>query len=172
MGIRNILIEGGSGSGKTTVAIELERLGHHVVHGDRTLAYQGDPATGQRLDPLVVEHHRHDPSFISRHHIWDIEAVKALVTDPTHRQTFFCGGSRNWSRFIDLFDAVLVLDIDRETLERRLDGRPNEWGSEPSERALILHQHTTRADLPAQAISIDANRPVSAVVQEILARCE
>ena len=42
MGRKNILIEGVSGSGKTTVAEELERRGYHVIHGDRTLADVGE----------------------------------------------------------------------------------------------------------------------------------
>ena len=49
MGIKNYLIEGGSGTGKMCVATEVERRGHHVVHGDRVLAYVGDPETGQAL---------------------------------------------------------------------------------------------------------------------------
>ena len=42
MGIKNYLIEGVSGTGKTTVAEELQRRGYHVLHGDRELAYWGD----------------------------------------------------------------------------------------------------------------------------------
>ncbi|RVN73421.1 nucleoside kinase, partial [Sinorhizobium meliloti] len=43
MGIKNYLIEGDSGTGKTSVGTELERRDYHVVHGDRVLAYVGDP---------------------------------------------------------------------------------------------------------------------------------
>ncbi|HWJ73156.1 MAG TPA: nucleoside kinase [Kaistia sp.] len=171
MGVRNYLIEGGSGSGKTAAATELERRGHHAVHGDRTLAYQGDPVTGARLDPLMRAQHGADPDFISRHHIWDEDQVRALVADQTHTATFFCGGARNSQSFITLFDAVFVLEIDLATLNHRLDGRPGEWGSEPAERALILRQHQTRENLPKNAIPIDATRPITEVVDEILSRC-
>jgi broad-specificity NMP kinase len=171
MGIRNILIEGGSGTGKTTVATELERRGYQAVHGDRVLAYQGDPVTGERLLPAMAARHADDPDFISRHHIWDVEKVRALVADHTFPVTFFCGGSRNFSQFIHLFDAVFVLDVDLETLNRRLDGRPDEWGSKPAERALILRQHASREGIPPGAISIDATRPISDVVDDILTRC-
>jgi hypothetical protein len=47
MGVRNFLIEGRSGSGKTTVCDELLRRGFHAIHGDRVLAYHGDPETGE-----------------------------------------------------------------------------------------------------------------------------
>lgn len=43
MGVRNHLIDGVSGTGKTAVAEELQRRGYHVLHGDRELAYWGDP---------------------------------------------------------------------------------------------------------------------------------
>jgi broad-specificity NMP kinase len=47
MGIRNYLIEGVSGTGKTSVCHELRRRGYHAINGDRELAYQGDPKTGE-----------------------------------------------------------------------------------------------------------------------------
>jgi hypothetical protein len=55
MGVRNYLIEGVSGTGKTTVAEELQRRGYHVIHGDRELAYVGDPDTGAPLDRPLPE---------------------------------------------------------------------------------------------------------------------
>ena len=38
MGVRNYLIEGVSGTGKTTVATVLQQRGYHVIHGDRERA--------------------------------------------------------------------------------------------------------------------------------------
>jgi broad-specificity NMP kinase len=39
----NFLIDGVSGTGKTSVCKELERRGYQAIHGDRELAYQGAP---------------------------------------------------------------------------------------------------------------------------------
>ncbi len=36
---------------------------------------------------------------------------------------FFCGGSRNFHKFIDLFDSVFVLEVDLKTCIRRIDER-------------------------------------------------
>ncbi len=127
MGIRNYLIEGVSGTGKTSVCKELQRRGHHAINGDRELAYQGHPETGRPMDGSTHEHH-----------IWHVDEVKALVADQDAAVTFFCGGSRNFSKFIDLFDGVFVLEVDLGTLNRRLDERPeNEWGAGQTERELI-----------------------------------
>ena len=51
MGRRNYLIEGVSGAGKTAVATELQRRGYQAIHGDRELAYRGDPETGRPAAP-------------------------------------------------------------------------------------------------------------------------
>ncbi|KRA42599.1 nucleoside kinase [Devosia sp. Root635] len=166
MAICNYLVEGSSGAGKTTVATELERRGYHVVHGDRVLAYQGDPETGARLFPPAGDH-----QFISDHHIWDLDQVRAIIADKTRDKTFFCGGSRNWHKFIHRMDAVFLLELDRETLERRIDSRVDEWGSEAAERAIIMALHETRKYQPEDGIRIDAARPLAEVVDAILAHC-
>jgi len=171
MGIRNYLIEGVSGTGKTSVATELERRGYHVIHGDRHLAYQGDPQTGAPLD-ASVQPEDGDLAFGHRHHLWDIGKVRALVADRCHALSFFCGGSRNFDQFIALFDGVFVLHVDAETLKARLAARPgDEFGGKPAERDFVLHLHATGEDIPGNATIIDATAPVAAVVDEILSRC-
>lgn len=161
MGRRNYLIEGVSTTGKTSVCTELRRRGFNAVNGDTDLAYQGDPQTGEPTDG--------EPSHW--HHIWDVDKVRALVADRGESCTFFCGGSRNFAQFLDLFDEVFVLEIDRDTLLRRLDGRPaDEFGARQSERDLILRLHRTGEDIPENGISIDATAPLADVVDEIVQR--
>lgn len=158
MGSRNFLVEGLSGTGKTSVCDELQRRGYHAIHGDRELAYRGDPITGA---PVEVGTHEN--------HLWRVEQVRALVADHREAETFFCGGSRNFSDFIDLFDAVFVLEVDLDTLNRRLDERPDdEWGGGPAERALIERFHRSGEDTP-DGIRIDATAPLARVVDQILA---
>ena len=163
MGVRNYLIEGLSGTGKTSVCDELQRRGYHAIHGDRDLAYRGDPETGAPTD-----------SFGHEHHIWDVDKVKALVANHDEAVTFFCGGSRNFAKFIDLFDAVFVLEVDLGTLNRRLDSRPDsEWGGgKPTDRDLIARWHHSKEDIPQNGISIDATAPTPQVVDSILRYCE
>ena len=159
MGIKNYLIEGVSCTGKTSVCDELQRRGYHSIHGDRDLAYQGDPETGEPLD-----------GFAHGHHIWDVGKVRALVADQSHAASFFCGGSRNFDRFIDLFDEVFVLEVDLDTLNRRLAARPEDaWGGPAGEcESMARRSHATREDLPENAITIDATAPLSRVVDAIL----
>ena len=158
MGKRNYLIEGVSGTGKSSVCYALRERGYQTIDGDIELAYQGDPETGERTK-----------SFTHEHHIWDINKVRNIVESKEVERTFFCGGSRNYAKFIDLFDGVFVLDIDVATLNTRLDSRGSgAWGNKKSERDLILRLHETKADIPKKGILIDATQSLEQVVNEIL----
>lgn len=161
MGAKNYLIDGVSCAGKTTVCNELQRRGHHAIHGDRELAYWGDRTTGEPLGDGADE---------QRTWMWDVAKVRALVADTTHAATFFCGGSRNSDRFIGLFDHVFVLEVDLDTLNRRLAARPEtEWGGTAREgEAFARLQHQTKEGLPKNAILIDATAPLARVVDSIL----
>lgn len=163
MGVKNYLIDGVSCSGKTTVGAELQRRGYQVIHGDKALAYWGNLLTGEPMEDGSAD--------AQRAWIWDFAKVRALVADQTHAATFFCGGARNSDRFIDLFDAVFVLEIDLDTLNRRLAARPEtEWGGTAQEgEAFARFQHATKHGLPKHAIPLDATAPLAHVVNSILA---
>ena len=170
MGVRNYLIEGVSGAGKTTVATELQRRGYQAVHGDRELVYRGDPETGLPIAPDTPT-----ALWMSEHQIWDVEKVRSYIANQDEAVTFFCGGSRNYSKFIDLLDGVFVLEVDLDTMNRRIDERvaldPKDFGGKPDERELIARLFATKEDIPKNAMSIDAAAPIARVVDDILAKC-
>ena len=104
-------------------------------------------------------------------HIWPVDEVRALAADQSEQLTFFCGGSRNFAKFLDVFDEVFVLEIDLDTLNRRLDQRPeDEFGGQQPERELIVRLHRTEEDIPKTGIRIDATAPLANVVDEIVRR--
>lgn len=173
MGLKNYLIEGMSGTGKTTVAEELQRRGYHVLHGDRELAYRGDPKTGEPVYEPIHEGEGDRVAWQQEHHLWDIEKVKSAVADHSRAISFFCGGSRNFAKFINLFDGVFVLHVDDiETLYRRLDERvardPTDWGGKREEKELLARLYQTQEGVPKNGIVIDASAPVARAVDEIL----
>jgi dephospho-CoA kinase len=167
MGKRNYLIEGVSGTGKTSVCHELRRRGYAALNSDRDLRQNTSPTTG---DPLLTY-----SSAESRHanNLWDVEKVRQVAADQDDEVTFFCGGSRNFNEFLDVFDKVFVLDVDVATLNERLDSRPDDdWGKSRDERELILRLHATKEDLPSTGIVIDATQPLVRVVDEILSHVQ
>ena len=95
------------------------------------------------------------------HWIWPVDKVKSLVADQANAISFFCGGSRHFPHFIDWFDGVFVLDIDLDTLNRRLAGRPDdEFGGRPAERELTARVHATKDGTPKIGVIIDATAPL------------
>ena len=109
---------------------------------------------------------------MSEHQIWDLEKVKAYISNKDEDLTFFCGGSRNFSKFIYLLDGVFILDVDLKTMNQRINERvavdPTDFGAKPEERELILHLFNSKQDIPKSGTIIDANRPLAYVVDEIL----
>ncbi|HEU4781704.1 MAG TPA: nucleoside kinase [Ktedonobacterales bacterium] len=176
MGRRNYLIDGVSGAGKTAVCAELRRRGYQAIDGDNELAYQGDPDTGHPSDGL---RHEHSATFISEHHIWDVGKVQTFVANQEEAVTFFCGGSKNSSKYIALFDGVFVLEIDLDTSLQRIAERvaldPTDWGGTPEELEITVgmyHTYHTQAALPQNGTIIDATAPLARVVDEILRHVE
>ncbi len=169
MGRRNYLIDGVSGAGKTAVCTELLRRGYQAIHGDRELAYQGDPETGL---PMASETSTPTAVWVSEHWIWDVGKVTARIANEDEAVTFFCGHARNFSKFIDLLDGVFVLEVDLDTMNRRIDERvaldPTDWGGKPEERELAVYLYRTKQNIPKNAIIIDATAPLARVVDEIL----
>jgi hypothetical protein len=162
MGKRNFLIEGVSCTGKTSVCKELQRRGYHALNGDRELAYQGHPETGEPVEGIIG-------LAVHEYHVWHVDKVKALVANQDEAVTFFCGGSRNFPKFIELFDDVFILEVDLDTLNRRLDERSvDEWGGSRTERELIVRLHRTKEEIPRIGTVIDATAPIARVVDEIL----
>jgi thymidylate kinase len=111
---------------------------------------------------------------MSDHHIWDLEKVKAYIANQDEAVTFLCGGSRNFSKFIDLLDGVFLLEVDFDTMNRRIDERvaldPTDFGGKPEERELIRRLYATKEHVPKNAMKIDATAPIARVVDDILSK--
>ena len=129
------------------------RLSTSGKHDDPRISFQILPDCIGDIRPCSTAHHN------SRH----------SVANQDDEATFFCGGSRNFKQFLDLFDEIFILDVDAETLNERLDSRPDDdWGKSKSERELILRLHATKEDIPSSGIVLDATQPLVSVVDEIL----
>ena len=131
--------------------------------------YRGDPETGL---PVAPETGTPTATWMSEHQIWDVKKVQAFAANQEDAVTFFCGASRNFAKFIDLFDGVFVLEVDLNTMNRRIDERvaldPTDFGGKPEERELAVRLHQTKEDLPKNGITIDATPPLARVVDEII----
>ncbi len=156
----NNLIEGLSGTGKTTIGKELHERGFRVIEADEVFGYYGDPETGVPTN---------DKSQLNW--LWDKTKVdKELTADP-ERVTFVCGGAMNQGEFTKYFTNIFTLFLDDETLkDRLLDRTNNDFGKDPKDlrKQLEWNKGTISYAKQRNTILIDATRPVDVVVDDIL----
>lgn len=155
----NVLVTGMSGTGKSTVLVELGQRGHRVVDTD----YSGwtEDVTSQ------------DGSGPER--LWREDRMTALLADDGGNCLFVSGCVSNQGKFYDQFDAVVLLSLPLDVLLARVAARANNpYGKDPTERGRILADlHTVEPLLRATATAeISTDQPLHHVVDavEALAR--
>jgi len=158
------LIEGVSGTGKTTVCEELNRRGYKAIEADEEIAHYADPKTGLPTNEKIPDNW-----------IWNKEKFNKAIEQEGDSSIFICGGAMNQEDFKHHFNKVFTLHIDDETLKYRLLHRiNNDFGKHPDELALQLewNKGAVKYSKERGTILIDAIKPVSEVVDEILSHTE
>ncbi len=157
--MNNYLIEGLSGTGKTTVCQELKRRGYKTIEADDDFGFYGDPITG------LPTKNKHQLNWI-----WDKKKVSEVLSN-TKEVVFVCGGAMNQDECMSYFKKVFTLSIDDQTLRDRLLNRTNnDFGKHPDDLARQLEWNNGTIEYAKQrgTILIDATKSVHAVVDEIL----
>jgi dephospho-CoA kinase len=149
-----ILITGMSGTGKSSVLLELARRGHQIVDTDSDEWCEWITADGE-------------PDWI-----WRDDKITALLTSHSSGMLFVAGCKSNQGKFYPLFDAVVLLSAPSEIiLNRVLTRDTNHYGKKPLERQKILeHLEFVEPLLRATAnVEIDASKPLLEVADELVA---
>ena len=169
--MRLVWLTGVPGVGKSTVRRELVRRGE-IAHdadedGFRVLL---DRATGLAVD---------DPGRCRRPPGWNEthwypmarDRVESLRRAAEHDVVFLAGSVPNEVEVWDLFDLVLCLVVDNETLRHRLESRTdNDFGKDPPVRDALLGWNAASAQDYKRfgATLIDATRPLKDVVDDVV----
>ncbi len=157
MAKRNYLVEGLSGTGKSSVYEELVRRGYTAITTDRSWAFSADPDTGLPGGPGG-----HDTWM------WDRQKAVGELESPEPDVLFVCGSSRNRDHFLPYFTKVFNLRVDDDTMRRRLEARTDDdWPLGQAGVELMLELNRTDVG-PGEATDVDATQPLSKVVDEIL----
>ena len=168
--MKKIYITGVSGTGKTTIARELEKRGFYAISIDevsglcswihqKTLEKHGGKDT-----PLTRE-------FVNQHDwICDVEYLKELL-GKANDEVFVLGMAGNQDEFLPMFDKILLLRCSPETFSKRIDGRTdNDFGKDPEIKRQILNRYKSYAEemLSRGAVSINTDRPIEVVVEDVM----
>ncbi|MFB9688037.1 hypothetical protein [Amycolatopsis plumensis] len=153
-------------AGKSAVCAVLKERGELAVDADNEgYHHWADRATGQVVtdppDPVPA-------GWLDRFG-WRIDRAKveALRARAAGGIAFFCGCPENHEDVRDLFDLVVELVIDEDTLRHRLRTRTsNSFGKHPEELAAALEDNAYRH--PGATI-VDGTRPLAEVADTILA---
>ncbi len=170
--MKKIYITGVSGTGKTTIAHELEKRGYLVVSIDEVsgLCSWTHQETGEKHGgkdtPLTKE-------FVDAHDwIVDIEHLNKLL-DKDVEVAFVLGMAGNQNEFLPSFDKILLLECNPETFSARIDARTdNDFGKDPQIKAQILNRYKTYGEEMRSrgAIVVNTDRPIDAVVKDVIAQ--
>lgn len=161
--MNNYLIEGISGTGKTSVCDELQKRGYKALEADEAFGFYGDPKTG-----LPTEN-KHQLNWV-----WDRKRVDEALKDKTET-IFVCGGAMNQNEFIHYFKKVFTLYVDDDTLRNRLLKRTNnDFGKHPEDLARQLEWNKGAIEYAKQrgTTLINATKPIDAVINEIISYIE
>lgn len=149
--MRRILVTGMSGTGKSSVLLELGRLGFRVVDTDEQgWTEWSDEAGG---------------------YVWQEDRMKQLLAQTGGPSLYVSGTVSNQGRFYDRFDAVVLLSAPAEVLLSRIESRTtNPYGKTSEDRGLILRHLAEVEPLLRKTCSheIDATQPLENIVEQLV----
>lgn len=166
-----VWVTGNSGVGKSTVCTLLQERGQLAVDAD----WDGYSRWEDRTTEQVVA----DPPYpvpagwLDRF-AWRISRAKveALAVESHDRAVFLCGSVENEADVRALFDLMICLVVDDETVRHRLQTRTsNAFGANPEELAAALHWNGGKAAAYRSlgATIVDATRSPEDVVDAVVA---
>lgn len=173
-----IYITGMSGSGKSTVLRELSRRGFEA-HGVDEEGYADWVSLETRK---IKPYPHHDPPTGNDLHRWfadhdwvlsleRISELKAKADAGGNKVIFLCGAANGDKDVWHLFDKVILLSVDGETIKKRvMEREDNEYGKHPDEMTNIMKwlegYNDKYRELGAELV--DARQPLVQVVDEVI----
>jgi len=166
-----VWVTGNSGAGKSTLCALLKTRGELAVDADwEGCSHWADRASGQ----VVADPPYPVPAGWLERFAWRISRaeVGSLAARARGKTAFLCGSAENEADVWDLFDLVVCLVVDNETLRDRLLTRTtNAFGKHPEELAAALgaNDGAESAYRRLGATIVDGRRPAAEVADAVLA---
>lgn len=166
-----IYITGSSGAGKSSVRKELQKLGYEAHDTDED-GFSSWVNNQTKLAVKFPPNSTRPQGWLEEHeYTLSAEKVTELVNRASDKKIFLCGIPANDVDFFKVFDKIIFLEIDKETMLKRIKSRENNsFGQAEDSLALILkwfHAIQERYQ-KAGAIFIDATKPLDRVTQEVI----
>ena len=117
------LINGPSGTGKTSIGHSLQHRGFRVINTDEEFGYYANLETEQEVkfpSEEVTEEWYKDNGWI-----WNKNKVEEVLSKGDEI-IFLCGGSINENIFYPRFEKIFRLVVDADILIKRIESRGND----------------------------------------------
>lgn len=162
------LITGVAGTGKSTIAHELAKLGYAAYDADAGFSFYVDKQTRRPVP------HPKTPSlewYAEHERIFDEAVLEKLFKKHVDEPLFLASITANQSKYYPQFDKIFLLTADDETLAHRLKTRTtSDFGKHPVDlhRVLSGQKDFDQSVRAAGAIEIDSSKPIETVAKQIL----
>lgn len=170
--MKKIYITGVLGTGKSTIAKELEKRGLHVISIDavKGLCCWRNKKTGKEM-----QYNFDGDKEWFENYGWtcDVEKLKELI-NIDEKIIIVTGIADNQNSYLDLFDKLFVLRCKPEIFLKRVIERKtdNLFGKSLQEREYLLgfYQDFEKDLLERGAVPVNAEMPIENVADKIIAR--
>lgn len=166
-----IYVNGHPGTGKSTACKKLQKLGYKAFDIDRNnLATWRNKRTGRQARMPEKSSERTVKWYFEHGYMISRDKLEELSKEAKSQDIFVFGHSKEDGSIIDLFDKIIFLTLDKQTLIKRLQKRKRGFGAESDELKLILRWHNELEQKRKKqgAVMIDANQPADDVIENIL----
>lgn len=159
-------ITGVSGTGKTTLAEELNKLGYYTLDQDTISSWKHN----ETKEDAKFEHGIGKEFLEANDWYADIDKLKDILEEAPE-VAFVCGVSANQDEYLNIFDKVFLLQCSLDTFVKRIDTRVNnDFGKHPLEKEHILNWYEgyEKHLIEQGALVINSDAPIEDVIDEIL----
>jgi hypothetical protein len=157
-----------AGTGKSSAAKELRRLGYAAYDTEEGFSYYIDKRTGERC----AYPKQPTPQWYEKHERVFSEAVLLNLFEKHKNEPLFISTiTANQSKFYPQFDKIFLLSAADDIITHRLGTRTNNYfGRHPLDLQRVIGRHQQFDDelKAVGAIEIDATRPIDKMVDQIL----
>ncbi|HET6864113.1 MAG TPA: AAA family ATPase [Candidatus Saccharimonadales bacterium] len=166
--MKNYLITGVAGTGKSTLAKELRRRGYAAYDTEEGFSYYVDKLTGERC----AYPKQPSPDWYERHErVFDEKILMNLLKKHADEPLFIASITANQAKYYGQFDKIFLLTAPDEVIVHRLGTRTNNYfGRHPLDLQRVIGRHQQFDDelkaLGAQPV--DSTRPIETVANEVI----
>ncbi len=169
-----IYITGPTGSGKSTICLELGKLGYEVYDTDKDgIRKWLDPKSGKPVKDFI-KNQSLDMKWLNDHQLGlPIDWLADLKSRAEKSNIYVCGTSPIDHTDKAIFDKIFVLVIDEAIQKQRITDRTNnQYGKDPEQlqKALKWREPTIDRYVENGAVELDGTLSVNQIVKKILAK--